>query len=145
MNAKKVKLNISSLIENLDSAGLAVGEPERDLINTSGEFSFSPEMTVISYIESREGAEVECRIVSENGVITVSRRGAVVCDLRFEAGVTHKTLYKVPPFTFDMSCSLIKQSSDFTENGGMLTILYKMNVGGADKKVKMKISLEAEE
>lgn len=144
MNARKVKLNISSVIENLDSSGLVCGDAERDLIKTAGDFFFSPDESKISYTEEREGARVECDILVNDSEISVERRGSIECLMRFSVGKSYKTLYKVSPFTFDMTTELIRRNACLSENGGTLTILYKMNVGGADKKVKMTITLEAD-
>ena len=143
MNTKKVTLIISSTIENLDASGLVYGDAERDSIKTEGDFFFSPSVSKISYVEEREGARVECTISVKEGEISVERRGSVECLMLFSVGKARKTLYKVPPFTFDMTTELIRQRNELSENGGTLTLLYKMNVGGADKKVKMTVSLEA--
>lgn len=145
MNSKKAKINISSTIENLDSAGLPTGDAERDVIKTLGEFCFSKEEGKISYTERREGGCVECEILVNSEMISVTRRGSVECEMLFELGKIHKTLYRVPPFTFDMTTELIRRTSELSSCGGELTIIYKMNVGGAEKKVRMKITLEAKE
>ena len=139
---KKVKLNISSVIENLDDSGLADGDIERDSVSCTGDLISSCQNHTISYLEKREGGEVRCSISQTPSGITVKRSGAVESEMSFALGKSYKTLYRVPPFSFDMTIETIRLSGNLSENGGEISLLYKMVVGGAAKKVKMRIAAE---
>ena len=140
--AKKIKLNISSVIENLDDAGLPEGDLERDSISCSGELISSPAEITISYLEKREGGEVNCTVGYSPLGVAVKRSGSVESEMRFAPGKIYKTLYKVPPFSFDMTIETLRITGALSEIGGEITLFYKMTVGGASKKVKMKIAAE---
>ncbi len=137
----KMKFNISSLIENIDSSGLPEGEPERESFSTEGELVCSDEAYILSYTEAREGGAVECEITLRGDKASVVRRGAVECKMYFKRGMTHSTVYKVPPFSFDMRTETVRVDNGINESGGKLSLLYKMNIGGQDKRCRF--TLEA--
>ncbi len=139
---KKIKLNICSLIENLDSSGLVAEDAERDSVDCSGELLISDGSFTISYTEKREGGEVNCLITESRGELTVKRTGAVESEMHFAVGKPYSTLYKVPPFSFDMKIETLRLTSTLSDNGGEISLLYRMTVGGAAKKTKMKITAE---
>lgn len=141
-SVRKIKLNICSLIENLDSSGLPEGDVERDSIDCIGELLISDESFTISYTERREGGEVNCLITESRGELTVKRTGAVESEMHFAVGKPYCTLYKVPPFSFDMKIETLRLTSTVSDKGGEINLLYKMTVGGAAKKTKMKITAE---
>ena len=59
--------------------------------------------------------------------------------MHFADGVVHKSEYSVPPYTFDTVITTKKVRNNLTRAGGRLDLYYEMNIGGQDKKVRMKI------
>lgn len=140
--SKNAYIRISSLIENLDSAGLPEGDAERDFIECRGKLITDCGTVSLSYTESREGGEVQCLISKTGGEILVKRCGAVESEMRFALGKPCTALYRVPPFAFDMKIETLRLCCTLDEFGGEVDLLYKVTVGGASKKTKMKITAE---
>jgi uncharacterized beta-barrel protein YwiB (DUF1934 family) len=95
----------------------------------------------ISYTEQSEGGEIKSDITLTDGHVRVRRTGAIESDFLFVEGETTTSLYKIPPYAFDAKITTKKIRNNLTRLGGKLTIIYDMNVGGADKNVRMTITL----
>jgi len=139
---KKVRLTVTSLIENLDDAGLPSGDTERDSVATTGELSLKDGMMRLSYTEEREGAKTLCTISGTASRLTVRRTGAVEAEMRFSEGEVSKTLYRIPPFAFDAEIVTLRLEALIGDGGVKISLLYRMNIGGAEKKTKMTITAE---
>ena len=136
---KEKKLKISSVIENMTPSGLVDGEAERTEITPDGFLKIGEDVTVITYTENTEGGRVATDITLTETSVTVTRRGAVVSDMVFSEGETHKSLYQVPPYSFDTEIYTKKIRNNMTRDGGRVDIFYTMKIGGAEKSVRMKI------
>ena len=136
----ELEYTVHSVIENLDDSGLADGDPEISITTQEGFFKLSEERAVISYTEQTEGDRITTDITLEGGALILSRRGAVVFDATFREGECCKTVYSVPPYSFDAEIRTKKIRSDITKAGGELRLLYSMNIGGQEKSVRLKIS-----
>lgn len=128
-----VKVKISSVIENLLPSGLCDGECERTGNEAAGTLDKRGGIYRISYSETGEGGEVFSEITVNSDSVRVVRRGAIVSDILFKENFSHKSLYTVPPYAFDMEVS----TSKIRRGEGRLDIFYKMTLGGQDKRVKM--------
>ncbi len=95
----------------------------------------------ISYSEKSEGGEIKSDITLKDGRIRVRRTGAIESDFLFIEGQTTTSLYKIPPYAFDAEITTKKIRNNLTRLGGKLTIIYDMTVGGAQKYVRMSITL----
>ena len=136
----ELEYTVHSVIENLDDSGLAEGEPEISITTAQGFLKVAQERTVISYAESTEGGRVTTDITVDGEALTLSRRGAVVFDATFREGETCKTVYSVPPYSFDAEIRTKRVDAGITKTGGQLRLLYSMNIGGQEKSVRLKIS-----
>ena len=136
----ELEYTIHSVIENLDDAGLVIDEPEISITTSEGFFKTYEDRSVISYTESTEGGKVTTDITLAEGEITLLRRGAVVFDATFKEGEVYKTVYSVPPYSFDTEIKTKRIRADMTKAGGEIRLLYSMNIGGQEKSVRMKIS-----
>ena len=139
---KECFLKISSNVINLDDAGLAEGDSEKDSFCVSGFIKTEEDAKIISYVEKRNDTSLSCDVRICGDEVKVSRRGDVVCDMLFSVGKTHKTVYECPPFKFDMEIRALRVDSSVSEDGGSLSLLYSMTIGGAKKRCRMKIELE---
>lgn len=136
---KEKKFRISSVIESLSPTGLVEGDPERTEITPDGFLKISDSETVIMYSEQTESGKVVSDIIITENSVTVKRRGAVVSDMVFIEGESHKSLYEVPPYSFDTEIFTKKIRNNMTRDGVRIDIFYSMKMGGADRAVKMKI------
>ncbi len=143
---KNIKLNIHSHIDNLDDFGIASGAPEINDNEYTGVMRYAKDEIAISYEEVTEGGKIFCDILKKGDKVTVSRRGAIKSVLLFEEGKTYSGSYEIPPYKFDISVKTKRLKSTLREEiinecGGVLDILYSMNIGGAEKRCRMKISV----
>ncbi len=138
-NSKNCIFKITSNVINLDEGGKPDGAPEKDELCVTGTIRTDKSSTVLSYKETREGSSVVCEITAKNGSVEVKRRGDVSCDMLFSAGKKYETLYKVPPFSFDMKIYTVRIENNIDTENGALSLLYDMTVGGAKKRCRMKI------
>ena len=133
-------VKITSVIEELDSAGLSVSsetseETARAAVRSDGD------CLTVSFTERSEGAKSLATFTLSGDTLTVSRTGAIESTLVFQNGKSYKTLYKIPPYAFDMTVKTLRLDIGMTEAGGEISVLYTMSIGGADKRVRMKIFL----
>jgi len=142
---KKVKLKIYSYIDNLDASSLPEGEREISETEHSGAMKLSRGEISLSYRETTEGGSVFSDIlVHESGAVTVRRSGAIDSTMHFDEKEAYNTVYSLPPYKFDMTINTKRIRNTLAERGGTLEILYDMKLGGADKRVKMKIEVSEE-
>ena len=139
-NSKACTLKITSNVINLGEDGHPEGEIEKDEFTAQGFIKTDCGITELSYKEAREGAKILCEVKVKNGSIEVKRRGDVVCDMVFVAEKTHKPVYRVPPFSFDMEILTSRVESTIENVGGAISLFYTMKIGGAEKRCRMKIS-----
>ena len=138
---KKAEITVRSVIDEISSDGFPTGEPEINIITAEGDIEYGEGTTTLKYLEKSEGGEVVCQLTLINsGRISLVRKGAVECRLDFEEGKTVKTLYSVPPYSFDMTVTAKKVSFEAGADGGDIRLVYFMNIGGRDAKVNMKIA-----
>jgi len=137
---KAVSITVRSVIDNLED-GLAVGDPEITVITSSGSLAAADGIYILKYSEKGEDSVTDCVLTVRAEGVSLSRRGAVVCDILFEEGEVCRTLYSVPPYKFDMTVKTRRIRSSLTDKGGELQLIYSMNIGGQDKDVRMRIAV----
>lgn len=133
------KIEVHSVIDNLDQSGLPEGEPEVSDVCSDGFIKAEEGALTLSYVEIGEGTRVSCDVIIDGEAVTIKRRGDVVFDVTLSEGKTVSTVYSVPPYSFDTTvrCRRIRQA--MTNRGGSLSLLYSMNIGGQEKSVRMTI------
>ena len=134
-----VKVKIQSKIENLDGAGLPLGDIERSDDTFLGRYEYADGSATLWYEERGESGEVRSEISVSDGVVTVKRSGAIESIFVFKPGEEYDTLYSVPPYKFDVRLKPRKIGAELGSEGGQVDLLYNMSIGGADKAVRMKI------
>ena len=79
---KEAKINIFSVIENLDESGLVEGDAERsESVATGYLHCFDDGVILITYAESQEGVSITSEIKYDDGRARVVRRGGIVSDI----------------------------------------------------------------
>ena len=139
---KKVDIRIKSYIDNLDDAGKTTDNSEVSESAHSGAMKLSAGELSLSYRESSENGSVFSDIlIHESGAVTVRRTGAIDSTLHFDTSEEFNTVYSLPPYKFDMNVRTKRISNTLSISGGSLEIDYLMTVGGAKKRVNMKIDV----
>ena len=135
------KFKISSYIENLDSAGVPEGDGEKTESMPSGDIVFEGKNAFISYTEESESGRITSEITVKENTVTVRRSGAIISEMVFSEGECHRSLYQIPPYSFDTVVNTKKIRNTLSKEGGRLDIFYTMSIGGQEKKVRMKIEV----
>ena len=138
---KEVTLLVKSTIENIEDGIVDHDLDEVSESTVSGFMKPVEDGFFITYSESGEDGRTVCDITVVGSTVRVRRVGTVVSDLLFEVGVEHTSIYEVPPYKFDMSVEATKIRNSLALGSGVLDLFYKMNVGGATKKVRLKIAV----
>ena len=137
---KRINLKICSEIENLDEYGKSDTNMEISESSHTGAMKISAGEISLSYRENTEGGSVFSDVlIHESGAVTVRRSGAIDSTLHFDENEEYNTVYSLPPYKFDMTVKTTKIHNSLTAFGGTLEIFYEMTVGGAEKRVKMRI------
>ena len=140
MKTKYMSVKVSSLIEDLDDAGLAEDTEKSEGCYLAA-VSAEEGGVRICYEERGEGGVVSTEITYTSGVLTVARTGAIENCFTFEEGAESKSLYRIPPYAFDATIKTKRLRGELTPTGGELSVLYDMTIGGAAKRVRMRITL----
>ena len=138
---KKIKLDIYSTIVDLDACGLADGEPEINRSSNMGAMRIAADETVLTYKDTDENGSVSCSVTLRESSVTVRREGAIASVMVFDEREPYKTVYSIPPYKFDMEIRTKRLRAELGEAGGVLDILYVMDVGGTRREAKMKITV----
>ena len=136
------EIKIRSVIEDVDSSGLPVGEAEitesvcRGVLRTAGaDF-------ILSYSEKSEGQSVDTELtVSQGGELRLLRRGAIESELLFSEGGEYGTLYSVGPYKFDMTVKTKRIRRALDASGGEISLVYEMTLGGSRRLARMRIEV----
>ncbi|MBE6644657.1 MAG: DUF1934 domain-containing protein [Ruminococcaceae bacterium] len=136
---KEKTVKISSVIENLLPSGLCDGEAEKSESSVEGFLKISDGGYEITSSEMTEGGKLVTDIFICAGSVRVKRVGAIESDMLFEEGLSHKSLYSIPPYSFDAEVATKRIRNSMKRDGGRIDIYYDMKIGGAKKRVKMRI------
>ena len=135
----KVKIKIESTIENLDSAGLVDGDAEKTVTESNGTYRFGEGEAFLNFNEESEGGKIRTEITCLGNSVTVRRDGAIESRMHFSEGESHRSLYIIPPYQFESTVTAKRVRVNLTADGGEIDLVYRMNIGGADKNARMKI------
>ena len=140
MRISEVAVKVSSVIEELDDAGLVVGESERTETKAVGYLHIHDNgRYLLTYTESGEGGTVTTEINVVGKRVTVSRKGAIESSMEFEEGREHSSIYSIPPYRFDAAIEAKRVTLDLSEHKSRIELIYNMKIGGAVRSARMKI------
>ena len=137
---KEVKIYIESTVEEIDDAGLTESS-EKTESRANGKIEKTDSEIRISYSETEESVTTNTLVKVSNGEVTVRRDGGVEYEFLFKEGLKTTSVYCVPPYTFDSEIYTRKIRSSITEEDGEISLFYDMTIGGAKKRVRMKIKV----
>ena len=137
-----VKIKIESKIENLDEFGVAVGDIERSEQKTFGVMTEVDGGFILKYSEISESGEIATEVNVREGFVRVARRGAIESSFDFRLGARHSSVYSMGGYKFDVKIMPRRVDAQIDEKGGLVDLFYNMNIGGADKAIRMKIWIQ---
>lgn len=141
---KRAYFEVSSIIENIDG-GTGTSDTERSDTKATGALRMDADQITLTYTEKSESGNVHTSICKSGNTVTVKRSGAIDSLMVFEEGEHFSSLYTLGAYKFDMSLYTRKIRCDIGERGGVLRLIYDMEVGGAKKSCIMKITVSTEE
>ncbi len=144
---KEVDVVVTSIIEPVDKNGFLIeGESsEKTVIKKEGFLKNEDGVLFLNYFEETDGIKVYTDIEIRDGIICVERKGGIESRFVFDENTPHKSVYKIPPYSFDAEIVTKKTRRELSfENGGELSIFYTMTVGGDIRRAKMRIEVYPE-
>ena len=138
---KKVKALIESTVQELDGAGICESS-DKSSITTEAFLDTKGSLVRLSYEENGENGATSTEIIVNGDKVIVRRKGALESEFVFREGESHTSVYRIVPYSFDARIQTKRIRGTITADGGEMTLLYDMTVGGADKRIKMKIRVE---
>lgn len=138
---KEMKIEVVSEITDITDTGAPSGDAEMTRESADAFLHLFDEGMLITYSTVSDGDKTVTDVEIKDGAVTVKRRGAVTCDFVFEEGVAHTSVYSVGPYAFDAIVTARRVRQGIDREGGRLDLYYGMNIGGAEKSVRMKITL----
>ena len=140
MRLSEVTVKVSAVIEELDDAGLVIGESERTETKATGYLHiYDNGRYLLTYSESGEGGTVTTEIAVMGKRVTVSRKGAIESSMEFEEGLEHRSLYSIPPYRFDALIEAKRVNLELSELKSRIELHYNMKIGGAVRSARKKI------
>ena len=136
-----MKITIHSVIDEIEG-GITVGDPEINIITLDADVRENGETLYVRYREESEAGTIQTVLTASPDGIRLSKKGATEWDVIFVSGESSDTVYRIPPYAFDAHISVQRAEKTKTADGYVIRLIYLMNIGGADKSVKMKMTLK---
>ena len=140
MEQRKFFVSVRSLVENLDDFGL-VYDTESDSFTVPCELLARGGAARLVYDTENEGVKTKTEITASCRGVKLVRHGGIESVMEFNEGSITKTLYRVPPFSFDAEIDTKRIKNSLTECGGTLELSYNLTVGGAKKKMRLSLTV----
>lgn len=137
---KEMTVYVRSVITALAEGGVPQGEDEVTELSAPVLLKFSDGGLSLTYTEQAEGGKTVCHVAANGDRVTVSRRGASECDMHF-GDAEDEGVYSIPPYSFPMKIRTLKIRNRLTQDGGVLDLFYRMNLGGDDRKVHLRLDV----
>ena len=137
---KNVKIEIDSIVEDLDDAGL-VENSDKTHTKADGILESKDGILTVSYSETAEDVTTKSDIIIKDSEIEVVRSGGAEYDFHFLEGKSTTAIYTVPPYSFDTEIYTRKIRKDVGASSVKIALIYDMTIGGAKKKTRMNITV----
>lgn len=127
-----VRLSLSSEITDDES-----GEREQDTRELVGLFRAREGLCRLTYAEPSEGGEVQSELLLSDGRVRLCRTGALRSDIVFTEGLSHSSLYEIPPYRFDMTVTTERVRVALDGARGDIELCYRTELGGASRHCRL--------
>ena len=138
---KEGKFLVRSFIEDLDESGLATDSEELKS-ESEGFLRAAEDEMLLTYTEGEGESKVFSQVLIRGESVVVNRRGASESSMMLKVGEKHTSVYKGPPYSFDMEVEAKRIRNTMTLSGGRLDLFYMMTIGGQARKVRLTIDFE---
>lgn len=138
---KEGKFLVRSRIEDLDESGL-VTDAEEIKSESAGFLRAAEDEMLLTYTEGEGESKVFSQVLIRGESVTVNRRGATESSIVLEIGKKQTSVYKVPPYAFDMEVEAKRIRNSMSLKGGRLDLFYLMTIGGQARKVRLTVDFE---
>jgi len=132
-----MELTVRSVIDNNDG-----NEPEISITTVTADVKERADTLYLRYKEESEGGSVRTFITAGTEGIRLSRSGSIEWDVSFIPNEVSRTVYRIPPYAFDATVRTETARWTRLGSGHIIEFKYSMNIGGAEKAVKMKMTLK---
>ena len=95
-----LNISIVSIIDELDESGLTESSERTESTAHVDIYEVGSVLT-LSFSENSEGGKFDSLITVKGDEVTVRRTGSVESEFVFSENKSHKSLYKIPPYSFD--------------------------------------------
>ena len=138
---KEGKFLVRSRIEDLDESGL-VTDAEELKSESMGFLRAAEDEMLLTYTEGEGESKVFSQVLIRGESVNVNRRGATESSILLEVGKKQTSIYKVPPYSFDMEVEAKRIRNSMSLKGGRLDLFYLMTIGGQARKVRLTVDFE---
>ena len=138
---KEGKFLVRSRIEDLDESGLVTGAEELKS-ESMGFLRAAEDEMLLTYTEGEGESKVFSQVLIRGESVSVNRRGATESSILLEVGKKQTSIYKVPPYSFDMEVEAKRIRNSMSLKGGRLDLFYLMTIGGQARKVRLTVDFE---
>ena len=116
-------------------------EKEEYTVECRGQLRMASGVNSLTYTEEVEGRRVHTTLTyrMNAGRVHLKKRGATKCEMIFEEGYTHTSVYEMSPYKFDMVVEGQKVKASLGEEGGEISLTYLRTIGGDTAKVVLQI------
>ena len=135
---KEITIYTESFISDVTDCKNSESE-ERTSAQNRGTARIDESSITLSYTEEQEGVKISTKICVFDGAVIVKKRGGAEYDFEFSEEKTTASVYKIPPYSFDAEIQTEKIINNLTADGGELTLIYTVTIGGAKRKTRMNI------
>ena len=132
---------VRSRIEDLDESGL-VTDAEELKSESMGFLRAAEDEMLLTYTEGEGESKVFSQVLIHGESVSVNRRGATESSILLEVGKKQTSIYKVPPYSFDMEVEAKRIRNSMSLKGGRLDLFYLMTIGGQARKVRLTVDFE---
>ena len=136
--SKEVIITVEGFIEDAEDE---LAPPEKTSVTAKGILVARGGIILLNYTEDSEGGKITSSLSVREVSVRLVRSGAVISDFLFSEEVSSRSVYQIPPYSFDVEIYTKKIRSSLSTEGGEVRIFYEMNIGGAKKKARMKITV----
>ena len=133
---KEGVFTVRSHIEDVDENGIST-EAESITTECEGFLRKGDDELLITYTEGEGEQKAFSQISIRGETVIVNRRGASESSIRLKLGEKHTSVYKIPPYSFDVTVEARRIRNTMDLKGGRLDLFYLMRIGGQDRKVRL--------
>lgn len=118
-------------------------EGMHDTITVKNEctYQYTPEKQIISYFEQTEDGNIPTHITVLDGCVDIEREHPAMPDMHICVGETSESNIETPYGSIAIICTPKRVYSRMDQNGGMVELMYAMNIGGADSQNRVCIKV----